>query len=44
VSIGVASLSVEDRSVNDLLLRADKGLYKAKGEGRNNVSWVTQDH
>jgi diguanylate cyclase (GGDEF)-like protein len=43
VSIGVASLSAADRSVNDLLLRADKGLYKAKGEGRNRVSWVTQD-
>ena len=42
-SIGIASLSAEDRSVNDLLLRADNGLYKAKGEGRNKVSWVAQN-
>lgn len=40
VSIGMASATAEDSSANDLLLRADNSLYKAKGEGRNRVSRV----
>ncbi|WP_207263127.1 diguanylate cyclase [Desulfovibrio sp. Huiquan2017] len=36
VSIGMAAMDPED-SVNDLLKRADKGLYKAKQSGRNSV-------
>ncbi|NJD56037.1 MAG: diguanylate cyclase [Nitrospirae bacterium] len=43
VSIGIASATTEDSSANDLLLRADNGLYKAKGQGRNRVSWVTYE-
>ena len=43
VSIGMASASPEDSSANDLLLRADNSLYKAKGEGRNRVSRVSYE-
>jgi diguanylate cyclase (GGDEF)-like protein len=37
VSIGVAEVSPDDKSFDDLLRRADKMLYKAKGTGRNKV-------
>lgn len=37
VSIGVAEVSPEDKSFDDLLRRADKMLYKAKDTGRNKV-------
>jgi diguanylate cyclase (GGDEF)-like protein len=43
VSIGMASASPEDSSANDLLLRADNSLYKAKGEGRNRVSRISYE-
>jgi diguanylate cyclase (GGDEF)-like protein len=43
VSIGMASASAEDSSANDLLLRADNSLYKAKGEGRNRVSRISYE-
>ncbi len=37
VSIGVATIRQDDGGLDDLLLRADKGLYKAKRGGRNRV-------
>ena len=37
VSIGLAEASLDDRSLDDLLRRADKMLYKAKKAGRNRV-------
>ncbi len=37
VSIGVAVIGAQDKSVDDLLRRADKALYQAKAEGRNRV-------
>ena len=37
VSIGVAEVSPDDKSLDDLLRRADKMLYKAKQNGRNRV-------
>ena len=37
VSIGLAEASPDDKSFDDLLHRADKMLYKAKGTGRNKV-------
>ncbi|HKI53095.1 MAG TPA: GGDEF domain-containing protein [Anaerolineales bacterium] len=37
VSIGVAEVSFNDESFDDLLQRADKMLYKAKETGRNKV-------
>lgn len=40
VSLGVSCSSENDRSLSDLLLRADEAMYKAKHNGRNRVSWV----
>ena len=37
ISIGVAEAAPEDKSLDDLLRRADKMLYKAKKNGRNRV-------
>jgi hypothetical protein len=37
VSIGVAALEDSDRSLDDLLGRADGALYRAKALGRNRV-------
>ena len=37
ISIGVSTLIPEDRSYNDLLSRADRALYQAKKNGRNQV-------
>ena len=38
ISFGVASLSDENLPLDELLLRADKALYKAKEAGRNRVT------
>ena len=40
-SFGVATLN-ETESVNELMDRADRGLYLAKHEGRNRVCAVTE--
>ena len=37
VSIGVSTLMSEDKAFNDLLSRADRALYRAKKNGRNQV-------
>jgi len=37
ISIGVAEVSPDDKTLDDLLRRADKMLYKAKQNGRNRV-------
>jgi diguanylate cyclase (GGDEF)-like protein len=42
VSLGVSCSNENDQGVNDLLKRADEGLYKAKAAGRDRVSWVYQ--
>lgn len=38
ISIGVSQLTEEDGSIEDIINRADKGLYNSKKEGRNRVS------
>jgi diguanylate cyclase (GGDEF)-like protein len=38
VSLGLASLSDHDRTLDDLLRRADRALYLAKAAGRNRVA------
>ena len=38
VSIGVAEASLEDKSFDDILRRADRMMYKAKEAGRNQVA------
>jgi len=38
VSIGVASVSLEDHTLNQMLRRADQALYAAKHNGRNRVA------
>jgi diguanylate cyclase (GGDEF)-like protein len=40
ISLGVAEMRADDKNIEDLLNRADKGLYKAKGDGRDRVGWV----
>jgi len=42
VSLGVSCSNENDQGLNDLLKRADEGLYKAKAAGRNRVAWVYQ--
>ena len=42
-SFGVATLSDADGDVEDLLERADRGLYQAKETGRNRVCTAPQD-
>jgi diguanylate cyclase (GGDEF)-like protein len=37
VSIGVASLDTETRTMEALVKRADEALYRAKNDGRNRV-------
>jgi diguanylate cyclase (GGDEF)-like protein len=37
VSIGVAEANKEDKTIEDVLRRADRMMYKAKGAGRNRV-------
>jgi diguanylate cyclase (GGDEF)-like protein len=39
-SFGVADITQNEQSINDLLKRADLALYEAKGEGRNRVCMV----
>lgn len=41
VSLGIASLQSSDRTIDDVLMRADDSLYKAKREGRNRVACIT---
>ncbi|HIJ82441.1 MAG TPA: GGDEF domain-containing protein [Desulfuromonadales bacterium] len=40
VSLGVAVSNETDRSLSDMIKRADEGLYKAKADGRDRVSWM----
>ncbi|MDA8428450.1 MAG: GGDEF domain-containing protein [Geobacteraceae bacterium] len=40
VSLGVSCSNESDQGLNDLLKRADEGLYKAKAAGRDRVAWV----
>lgn len=40
ISLGISCLIVEDHCLDDLLKRADEGLYKAKNAGRDRVEWV----
>lgn len=40
VSLGVSCSNENDHGLNDLLKRADEGLYKAKAAGRDRVAWV----
>lgn len=45
MSMGIAMISRDDRSINDLLARADKALYKAKAAGRGRVVvWSPLSH
>jgi diguanylate cyclase (GGDEF)-like protein len=40
VSLGISSIDEKDQKLDDLLKRADDGLYKAKHAGRDRVEWV----
>ncbi|RUT32489.1 sensor domain-containing diguanylate cyclase [Arsenicitalea aurantiaca] len=37
ISVGVTEFLADDRSVDDVMARADRGLYRAKGDGRDCV-------
>lgn len=43
VSIGISVANANDRSLDDVLRRADKALYAAKVEGRNRVAVALDD-
>jgi diguanylate cyclase (GGDEF)-like protein len=40
VSIGIACINDQDKTIDDLLKRADDGLYIAKTAGRDRVGWI----
>ena len=40
VSIGVTSKTTADKDIDDMLRRADRALYHAKAQGRNQVRWM----
>lgn len=40
VSLGIARMTDGDNSIDDIIKRADKGLYKAKNSGRDRVEWI----
>ena len=40
ISLGVVEMRDDDKNIDDMIARVDKGLYKAKGEGRDRVGWV----
>ena len=40
-SFGVASLSADDKTMADVIVRADSALYRSKREGRNRVELET---
>ncbi len=42
MSTGVAMISPDDRSINDLISRADKALYEAKAAGRDRAVFWSQ--
>ena len=41
VSIGVTCLKDTDKAIDDIIKRADEGLYNAKHKGRDRVEIVT---
>ena len=40
ISSGIARMTDGDRSIDDIIKRADEGLYKAKNSGRDRVEWL----
>ncbi len=40
ISLGIAALTDKDIAVDNMIKRADDGLYRAKGNGRDQVAWV----
>jgi diguanylate cyclase (GGDEF)-like protein len=40
VSLGISSFDKKDQKLDELLKRADEGLYKAKRAGRDRVEWA----
>ncbi len=40
ISLGVAEMRDDDKNIDDVIGRADKGLYQAKGDGRDRVGSV----
>jgi diguanylate cyclase (GGDEF)-like protein len=40
ISLGIASLTDTDISIDNIMKRADEGLYKAKKDGKDRVGWV----
>ncbi len=40
ISLGVTCIQDKDESINDIIKRADKGLYMAKSTGKDRVGWI----
>jgi diguanylate cyclase (GGDEF)-like protein len=41
ISSGIANIQDKDMSIDDIIKRADEGLYKAKSSGKDRVEWIT---
>lgn len=40
ISLGITSISEKDKTINDMINRADEALYKSKNSGRDLVEWL----
>ena len=43
-SFGVATISLKDTSLDDMVRRADRALYRSKRAGRNQVDLESSQH
>ena len=44
ISLGVAEVNDSDKSIDDVIARADKALYESKDAGRNKATAWSESH